>query len=184
MLQKQEDNEHMAYWLSNTSTLLFLIQKSLKPAGATPSRKQQAPTSLFGRMTMVFNCYIFSLLIEVGVSASWMHRVGLDELFVYQFVLITIIGNVFSGIPLITIFCQHWSGSCCTGSSPSWSQVPSSTFQAATYRICWENLRNYSRQLEKGVGITASFVYTGATKHIPLFYLMHIWIIYREFLTS
>lgn len=47
----------MAYWLSNTSTLLFLLQKSLKAAGAsgaTPSRKQQTPTSLFGRMAMVF----------------------------------------------------------------------------------------------------------------------------------
>nr|GMD20127.1 myosin-6-like [Ipomoea batatas] len=33
-IENQEDNELMAYWLSNTSTLLFLIQKSLKPAEA------------------------------------------------------------------------------------------------------------------------------------------------------
>ncbi|GMH02537.1 hypothetical protein Nepgr_004376 [Nepenthes gracilis] len=56
-IENQDDNDHMAYWLSNTSTLLFLLQRSLKaagPAGATPQRKLPAPTSLFGRMTMGF----------------------------------------------------------------------------------------------------------------------------------
>ncbi|KAF3617650.1 Myosin-14 [Capsicum annuum] len=56
-IENQESNDHMGYWLSNTSTLLFLIQKSLKPGGAvgaTPTRKPQPPTSLFGRMTMGF----------------------------------------------------------------------------------------------------------------------------------
>ncbi|CAA0823906.1 Myosin-6 [Striga hermonthica] len=55
-IENQESNDHMAYWLSNTSTLLFLLQKSMKPAGsaATPARKPQPPTSLFGRMTMGF----------------------------------------------------------------------------------------------------------------------------------
>ncbi|KAL7113224.1 hypothetical protein ACP275_04G048900 [Erythranthe tilingii] len=54
---QDSNNDHMAYWLSNTSTLLFLLEKSLKPAGtagATPVRKAQPPTSLFGRMTMGF----------------------------------------------------------------------------------------------------------------------------------
>ncbi|PPD92488.1 hypothetical protein GOBAR_DD10586 [Gossypium barbadense] len=56
-IENEENNGHMAYWLSNTSTLLFLLQKSLKAAGssgATPSRKPTAATSLFGRMTMGF----------------------------------------------------------------------------------------------------------------------------------
>ncbi|KAG6662878.1 myosin-6-like [Carya illinoinensis] len=56
-IEDQDDNNHMAYWLSNTSTLLFLLQRSLKGAGvggATPHRKPPAPTSLFGRMTMGF----------------------------------------------------------------------------------------------------------------------------------
>ncbi|XP_051120458.1 myosin-6-like [Andrographis paniculata] len=55
-IEDGNSNNHMAYWLSNTSTLLFLLQKSLKPAGsatATPARKPQA-TSLFGRMAMGF----------------------------------------------------------------------------------------------------------------------------------
>ncbi|XWS76162.1 hypothetical protein CRYUN_Cryun01aG0152800 [Craigia yunnanensis] len=56
-MENEENNGHMAYWLSNTSALLFLLQKSLKAAGsigATPSRKPPPPTSLFGRMTMGF----------------------------------------------------------------------------------------------------------------------------------
>ncbi|XP_021806038.1 myosin-6-like [Prunus avium] len=56
-IENQDNNDHMAYWLSNTSALLFLLQRSLKGAGATgatPHRKPPAPTSLFGRMTMGF----------------------------------------------------------------------------------------------------------------------------------
>ncbi|XP_018629557.1 myosin-6 isoform X4 [Nicotiana tomentosiformis] len=56
-IENQDSNDHMAYWLSNTSTLLFLIQESLKPGsavGATPIRKPQPATSLFGRMAMGF----------------------------------------------------------------------------------------------------------------------------------
>ncbi|KAK4750895.1 hypothetical protein SAY87_004377 [Trapa incisa] len=54
-MQSEDNNDHMAYWLSNTSALLFLLQKSLKAAGSTGStRKSPVPTSLFGRMTMGF----------------------------------------------------------------------------------------------------------------------------------
>ncbi|GMI85728.1 ARABIDOPSIS MYOSIN 2, MYOSIN X1 2, myosin 2, MYOSIN XI-6 [Hibiscus trionum] len=56
-IENEENNGHMAYWLSNTSALLFLLQKSLKASGAngaTPSQKPPTPTSLFGRMTMSF----------------------------------------------------------------------------------------------------------------------------------
>ncbi|XP_023539621.1 myosin-7-like isoform X1 [Cucurbita pepo subsp. pepo] len=49
-IENQDDYDHMAYWLSNTTTLLFLLQKSLK---ATP-RKPPTPTSLFERMTQGF----------------------------------------------------------------------------------------------------------------------------------
>ncbi|KAL4561162.1 hypothetical protein LXL04_033324 [Taraxacum kok-saghyz] len=49
-IEKKEDLKHMAYWLSFTSTLFFLIQKTLSPA----PQKAQQPTSLFGRMTQGF----------------------------------------------------------------------------------------------------------------------------------
>ncbi|KAH7517473.1 hypothetical protein FEM48_Zijuj09G0068600 [Ziziphus jujuba var. spinosa] len=56
-IENQDNFDHMAYWLSNTSALLFLLQRSLKGAaatGATQHRKPPQPTSLFGRMTMGF----------------------------------------------------------------------------------------------------------------------------------
>lgn len=55
-MQNEESSDHLAYWLSNSSALLFLLQKSLKAAGtggAIPRRKPPPPTSLFGRMTQV-----------------------------------------------------------------------------------------------------------------------------------
>ncbi|CAL9227216.1 unnamed protein product [Arabidopsis halleri] len=52
-IKDEGDNEHLAYWLSNTSTLLFMIQQSLKP-GDTPQQKPPVSTSLFGRMAMGF----------------------------------------------------------------------------------------------------------------------------------
>lgn len=61
----------MAYWLSNTSTLLFLLQRSLKAAnasGTTPNRKPSSATSLFGRMTMVLKFsihFLWHLMLSV-----------------------------------------------------------------------------------------------------------------------
>ncbi|EFH45739.1 predicted protein [Arabidopsis lyrata subsp. lyrata] len=52
-IKDEDDNDHLAYWLSNTSTLLFMIQQSLKP-GDTPQQKPPVSTSLFGRMAMGF----------------------------------------------------------------------------------------------------------------------------------
>ncbi|XP_028237661.1 myosin-8 [Glycine soja] len=57
-IENQDDNDLMAYWLSNLSALLFLLQQSLKSGGAadaTPVKKPPNPTSLFGRMTMGFH---------------------------------------------------------------------------------------------------------------------------------
>ncbi|XP_076928995.1 myosin-6-like, partial [Bidens hawaiensis] len=49
-IQKEEDNKHMAYWLSSTSTLLFLLQKSLSSGSGKPPQ----PTSFLGRMAQSF----------------------------------------------------------------------------------------------------------------------------------
>lgn len=69
-IENQDNNEHMAYWLSNTSTLLFLLQRSLKPAGAPGSaRKPPAPTSLFGRMTMGFRSSPSSVNLAAAAAA-------------------------------------------------------------------------------------------------------------------
>nr|XP_029123556.1 myosin-6 isoform X2 [Elaeis guineensis] len=54
-IENEENNDHLAYWLSNASSLLFLLQRSLKAAGAVQHRKPPPPTSLFGRMTQRFH---------------------------------------------------------------------------------------------------------------------------------
>ncbi|KAL8092923.1 myosin-6-like [Apium graveolens] len=71
-IEDQDDNEHMAYWLSNTSTLLFLLQRSLKPAGGpggSSARKPPQPTSLFGRMTMGFRSSSSSVNLAAAAAA-------------------------------------------------------------------------------------------------------------------
>ncbi|KAK4591212.1 hypothetical protein RGQ29_021419 [Quercus rubra] len=53
-LEVQDNNDVLAYWLSNSSTLLLLLQRTLKATGAanlTPQRRRSASTSLFGRMS-------------------------------------------------------------------------------------------------------------------------------------
>ncbi|XP_041007511.1 myosin-17-like isoform X3 [Juglans microcarpa x Juglans regia] len=53
-LEVPNNNDILAYWLSNTSTLLFLLQHTLKASGAaslTPQRRRTATASLFGRVS-------------------------------------------------------------------------------------------------------------------------------------
>ncbi|KAE8811152.1 myosin-6-like [Hordeum vulgare] len=52
-MQKQDSNADLAYWLSNASSLLSVLQKSLKPAGSgvtTPLKRMTTQTSFLGRM--------------------------------------------------------------------------------------------------------------------------------------
>lgn len=53
----QDNNDVLAYWLSNASTLLLLLQRTLKASGAagmTPMRRRSSSATLFGRMTSSF----------------------------------------------------------------------------------------------------------------------------------
>ncbi|GKV11989.1 hypothetical protein SLEP1_g23195 [Rubroshorea leprosula] len=53
-VEVQDNNDVLAYWLSNSSTLLLLLQHTLKASGAanlTPQRRRTASPSLFGRMS-------------------------------------------------------------------------------------------------------------------------------------
>ncbi|KAI7740044.1 hypothetical protein M8C21_006220, partial [Ambrosia artemisiifolia] len=64
-IEKSEEIKHMAYWLSVTSTLLFLVQKTLSPSASKP----QPSTSLFGRMTQGFrSTSIISIVCHVEVK--------------------------------------------------------------------------------------------------------------------
>ncbi|GAB2277611.1 hypothetical protein Dimus_012319 [Dionaea muscipula] len=53
----QDNNDILAYWLSNASTLLLLLQRTLKASGAegmAPQRRRSSSITLFGRMTQSF----------------------------------------------------------------------------------------------------------------------------------
>ncbi|KAJ0961738.1 hypothetical protein J5N97_000057 [Dioscorea zingiberensis] len=52
-----DNNDVLAYWLSNASTLLLLLQRTLKASGAAgmaPQRRRSSSATLFGRMTQSF----------------------------------------------------------------------------------------------------------------------------------
>ncbi|XP_057816575.1 myosin-17 isoform X2 [Cryptomeria japonica] len=56
-IEKQNSKDVLAYWLSNTSTLLFLLQSTLKAnvaAGIASQRGRLSSVSLFGRMAQGF----------------------------------------------------------------------------------------------------------------------------------
>ncbi|XP_020581074.1 myosin-17-like [Phalaenopsis equestris] len=53
-VEGQDNNDILCYWLSNCSTLLLLLQRTLKASGAaslTPQRRRPSSASLFGRMS-------------------------------------------------------------------------------------------------------------------------------------
>ncbi|KAF3658932.1 Myosin-12 [Capsicum annuum] len=55
--KNQDNNDVLAYWLSNASTLLLLLQRTLKASAAaamTPLRRRSSSASLFGRMSQSF----------------------------------------------------------------------------------------------------------------------------------
>ncbi|KAF6152327.1 hypothetical protein GIB67_005981 [Kingdonia uniflora] len=53
-IEVQDNNDVLSYWLSNSSTLLLLLQRTLKASGVasmTPQRRRTTSASLFGRMS-------------------------------------------------------------------------------------------------------------------------------------
>ncbi|KAK8956163.1 hypothetical protein KSP40_PGU012718 [Platanthera guangdongensis] len=53
-VEGQDNNEILCYWLSNCSTLLLLLQRTLKASGSaslTPQRRRTPSAALFGRMS-------------------------------------------------------------------------------------------------------------------------------------
>ncbi|KAH6555938.1 hypothetical protein KP509_1Z216100 [Ceratopteris richardii] len=55
-IENQENNDILSYWLTNTSMLLFLLQRTLKASGASglSQRRRTTSNTLFGRMTQGF----------------------------------------------------------------------------------------------------------------------------------
>ncbi|XP_022899024.1 myosin-11-like isoform X1 [Olea europaea var. sylvestris] len=56
-IETQDNNDVLAYWLSNASTLLLMLQRTMKAgggAGAAPQHRRSPSATLFGRMTQSF----------------------------------------------------------------------------------------------------------------------------------
>ncbi|KAM7476630.1 hypothetical protein LguiB_023873 [Lonicera macranthoides] len=69
--QSQENVKDLAYWLSTTATLLFLLQSTIK-ASNTPNvashRNRASPTTLFGRMAQGFRVSSMGMGTSGGYS--------------------------------------------------------------------------------------------------------------------
>ncbi|PHT60094.1 Myosin-17, partial [Capsicum baccatum] len=71
-IEDQDNTSDLAYWLSTSSTLLFLLQSTLKAGNAptrSPYRNRSSPTTLFGRMAQQgFRSTSLSMAISSGYS--------------------------------------------------------------------------------------------------------------------
>lgn len=63
LMQNQDNHEHMAYWLTNTAPLVFLTQICVTSIWTSWVQKPPPPTSLFGRMAMLFLASYYSVLL-------------------------------------------------------------------------------------------------------------------------
>ncbi|KAH0896055.1 hypothetical protein HID58_045623 [Brassica napus] len=75
--QVPDNNEVLAYWLSNSATLLLLLQRTLKATGAaslTPQRRRTTSASLFGRMSQGIRTS------SQSAGLSFLNRQGLTKL--------------------------------------------------------------------------------------------------------
>ncbi|KAL5720520.1 hypothetical protein ACHQM5_013185 [Ranunculus cassubicifolius] len=77
-VEDQENINELAYWLSTTSTLLFLLQNTIKASNtASPisHRSRNSPTTLFSRMAQGLR----SSPTSMGISSGYSGMVGKSE---------------------------------------------------------------------------------------------------------
>ncbi|KAJ0797373.1 putative myosin ATPase [Helianthus annuus] len=70
-IETQDNIKDLAYWLSTTSTLLFLLQSTIKASGSpykSPHRNRASPSTLFGRMTQGLRTSPVGMGISSGYS--------------------------------------------------------------------------------------------------------------------
>ncbi|CAN4110468.1 unnamed protein product [Withania somnifera] len=70
-IEDQDNTGDLAYWLSTSSTLLFLLQTTIKAGNVptrSPYRNRSSPTTLFGRMAQGFRTTSLSMAISSGYS--------------------------------------------------------------------------------------------------------------------
>ncbi|KAK4372251.1 hypothetical protein RND71_007635 [Anisodus tanguticus] len=70
-IEDQDNTGDLAYWLSTSATLLFLLQSTIKAGNVptrSPYRNRSSPTTLFGRMAQGFRSTSLSMAISSGYS--------------------------------------------------------------------------------------------------------------------
>ncbi|KAK4379600.1 hypothetical protein RND71_001462 [Anisodus tanguticus] len=70
-IEDQDNTGDLSYWLSTSSTLLFLLQSTIKAGNVptrSPYRNRSSPTTLFGRMAQGFRSTSLSMAISSGYS--------------------------------------------------------------------------------------------------------------------
>jgi hypothetical protein len=79
--QQQDNNGCLAYWLSNTVTLLYLLQRNIKPAsGGTYQQRLRTPTSRyaasasssisFSFFDLILPLFFYQLDVSKGLALS------------------------------------------------------------------------------------------------------------------
>ncbi|KAL9368088.1 hypothetical protein Peur_039287 [Populus x canadensis] len=74
-IESQDNITDLAYWLSSTSTLLYLLQNTLKASNTknvSSWRNRNSPATLFGRMALGFH----SSSVGMGMSSGYSGMVG------------------------------------------------------------------------------------------------------------
>lgn len=74
-IESQDNITDLAYWLSTTSTLLYLLQNTLKASNTTKissQRNRTSPATLFGRMALGFR----ASSVGMGMSSGYSGMVG------------------------------------------------------------------------------------------------------------
>lgn len=126
----------LSYWLSNASTLLLLLQRTLKASGAAgmaPLRRRSSSATLFGRMSMshVKDSFLCLFSIDRGNNL-------LSEFFSFPYA--PSLTALFSELPRNATrnkyFPSKWPGWWNRDLTPGRSQIPCFAVQAATYSIC------------------------------------------------
>ncbi|WZZ18783.1 hypothetical protein YC2023_111872 [Brassica napus] len=81
-VQMQENDDVLCYWLSNSATLLMLLERTLKAGNIPPSRHRAMSTSLFGRVSQVVRSSFIGSPQSVGFPFMNGRAIGggLDEL--------------------------------------------------------------------------------------------------------
>ncbi|XP_022859055.1 myosin-12-like isoform X1 [Olea europaea var. sylvestris] len=70
-IENQDGAKDLAYWLSTTSTLLFLLQRTIKASNTSmvaSKRNRSSPTTLFGRMVQGSRHFSMNMGISSGYS--------------------------------------------------------------------------------------------------------------------